>query len=222
MNIEETAVPDAYRITPRLLSDARGTFHEAFRHDELERVSGHVFTPLQCNYSTSRRGTLRGMHSVLLPPGQAKFVSCVRGAVLDVVTDVRPGSPAFGVSTSTVLDARSGTGMYVAEGLAHGFVALTDDACVSYLCSTLHIPGTQVDIWPLDPELALPWHRSLTGEPLLSEKDAAAPSLARAAELGLLATYDECRALYARQRRDRRYAPRSLSGGSRPGPPDRP
>ncbi|MFD5551755.1 dTDP-4-dehydrorhamnose 3,5-epimerase family protein [Streptomyces goshikiensis] len=203
MNIEATAVPDAYRITPRLLTDDRGSFHEAFRSDALERDTGHVFTAAQYNHSSSRRGTLRGMHSVLLPPGQAKYVSCVRGSVLDVVADLRLGSPTFGAYTSTVLEAHGGTGVFVAEGLAHGFVALTDDACVSYLCSTAYVPGTQVDVFPLDPALGLPWHLGLTGEPLLSPKDAAAPSLARAADLGLLATYDECRAHYARQRRTR-------------------
>jgi dTDP-4-dehydrorhamnose 3,5-epimerase len=201
MDIHVTAVPDAYRIVPRALTDARGSFHESFRHEELARATGHVLLPRQVNLSSSRRDTVRGLHSVLLPPGQAKYVTCVRGAVRDFVTDVRLGSPTFGAYTTAVLDARDGTGMFVAEGLAHGFVALTDDACVSYLCSTEYVPGTQVDIFPFDPELGLPWQLGLTGEPLLSEKDAAAPSLARAADLGLLATYDECLRHYADRRR---------------------
>ncbi|MFE0351676.1 dTDP-4-dehydrorhamnose 3,5-epimerase family protein [Streptomyces griseoluteus] len=201
MEIHDTAVPDAYLIVPRVLTDARGSFHESFRHEELARATGHRLLPRQVNYSSSRRGTVRGLHSVLLPPGQAKYVTCVRGAVRDFVVDIRPGSPSFGAYTTAVLDAREGTGMYVAEGLAHGFVALTDDACVSYLCSTEYVPGTQVDVFPFDPELGLPWHLGLTGEPLLSEKDAAAPSLARAADLGLLAPYDACLAHYAAKRR---------------------
>ncbi|MDQ1008542.1 NDP-hexose 3,5-(Or5-) epimerase [Streptomyces sp. V4I23] len=206
MDIHDTAVPDAYRIVPRVLTDARGSFHESFRHEELARATGHVLIPQQINYSSSRRDTVRGLHSVLLPPGQAKYVTCVRGAVRDFVADVRLGSPAFGAYTTAVLDARDGGGMYVAEGLAHGFVALTEDACVSYLCSTEYVPGTQVDICPFDTELDLPWHLGLTGEPLLSEKDAAAPTLARAADLGLLATYDQCLAHYADRRRAARYA----------------
>ncbi|MFD9099140.1 dTDP-4-dehydrorhamnose 3,5-epimerase family protein [Streptomyces collinus] len=201
MDIHDTAVPDAYRIVPRVLTDARGSFHESFRHEELARATGHRLLPRQVNYSSSRRGTVRGLHSVLLPPGQAKYVTCVRGAVRDFVVDVRLGSPSFGAHTTAVLDAREGTGMYVAEGLAHGFVALTDDACVSYLCSTEYVPGTQVDVFPFDPELGVPWHLGLAGEPLLSEKDAAAPSLARAADLGLLASYDACVAHYAARRR---------------------
>ncbi|MCS0639587.1 dTDP-4-dehydrorhamnose 3,5-epimerase family protein [Streptomyces sp. LP05-1] len=213
MDIHDTAVPDAYRIVPRTLTDDRGSFHEAFRYEELARATGHVLLPRQVNLSSSRRDTVRGLHSVLLPPGQAKYVACVRGAVRDFVADVRLGSPAFGAHTTAVLDAREGTGMFVAEGLAHGFVALTDDACVSYLCSTEYVPGTQVDIFPFDPELGLPWHLGLAGDPLLSEKDAAAPSLAGAADQGLLATYDECLRHYAdRRRAARREHPPLRSG----------
>lgn len=196
------AVPDAYRVTPQLLADVRGSFHESYKYDDLARETGHVFRPLQVNYSVSARNTLRGVHGVLLPPGQAKFVTCVRGALLDVVVDLRLGSPAFGVHDTTLLDAREGTAVYVAEGLAHGFVALTDDACISYLCSTQFVPGTQFEIQPFDPELALPWHLGLTGDALLSAKDEQAPSLAEAADRGLLADYRACLALYRRQRRE--------------------
>ncbi|MBW5425191.1 dTDP-4-dehydrorhamnose 3,5-epimerase [Streptomyces sp. BG9H] len=202
MGITETAVPDAYRIRPRLREDSRGNFYESYRYDELARETGHVFAPRQANYSVSARGTLRGLHGVTIPPGQAKFVTCVRGALLDVVVDVRLGSPTFGAYDTTVLDASEGTAVYVAEGLAHGFVALTDDSCVSYLCSTQFVPGTQFEIQPFDAELDLPWGQALTGPALLSEKDRRAPGLADAADLGVLATYEECRKLYERARRD--------------------
>ncbi|WP_035853483.1 dTDP-4-dehydrorhamnose 3,5-epimerase family protein [Kitasatospora azatica] len=200
MEIEETAVPDAYRITPRVWTDERGSFHESFRSELLERATGHAFTPRQVNYSTSRRNVLRGLHGVELPPGQAKFVTCVRGSVFDVVVDVRLGSPTFGAYTTSVLDAGSGCGVYVAEGLAHGFVALTEDACVSYLCSTEFVPGTQVDIDPLDAQLGVPWQLGLTGEALMSPKDAGALSLERTAQAGRLAGYRECLAHYAAKR----------------------
>ncbi|QKW21683.1 dTDP-4-dehydrorhamnose 3,5-epimerase family protein [Kitasatospora sp. NA04385] len=202
MGIQPTAVPDAYRITPRLRPDSRGNFFESYKRDELAAATGHLFTPQQVNYSTSARNTLRGLHGVAFPPGQAKYVSCVRGRLLDVVVDVRPGSPAYGTHVTTVLDAAEGTAVYVAEGLAHGFVALTDDACISYLCSTQFVPGTQFDIQPFDPELAVPWERWLDGEPLLSDKDLKAPTLAELARRGVLSGYDECRELYERQRRE--------------------
>lgn len=198
--IEEMAVPDAYRVTPRLIRDDRGSFHESFKYTELARATGHVFRPLQVNYSVSARDTLRGIHGVAIPPGQAKFVSCVRGRLLDLVVDLRLGSPAFGVHDTTVLDAREGTAVYVAEGLTHGFVALEDDTCISYLCSTEFVPGTQFEIAPFDPELALPWHTGLSGEPLMSRKDAEAPTVAQAADRGVLARYEDCKALYERLR----------------------
>ncbi|OMI33991.1 dTDP-4-dehydrorhamnose 3,5-epimerase [Streptomyces sparsogenes DSM 40356] len=226
MEIHETAVPDAYRVVPRHHTDARGSFFESYAYDELARRTGHVFVPLQVNYSVSARNTLRGLHGTRLPPGQAKFVSCVRGALLDVVVDLRLGSPAFGAYATHRLDAREGTAVYVAEGLGHGFVALTDDACISYLCSTRFVPGTQIDIQPLDPALGLPWHLGLTDEPLISEKDAGAPSLAEAADQGLLATYDACRELYERQLRAAGAtgpaAPRSPAPPLVPAPPPSP
>lgn len=204
MRIAETAVPDAYRITPKLLTDARGSFHESYRYDLLAAETGHEFVPRQVNYSTSSRNTVRGLHSVTIPPGQAKLVSCVRGALLDVVVDVRVGSPTFGEHVTTVLDAREVRAVFVAEGLAHGFVALTDDTCISYLCSTEYVPGTQLDLRALDGTLGLPWARWLTGDPVISEKDAAAPTVAEALELGMLPTYAQCSSLYARGARGER------------------
>ncbi|WP_030905123.1 dTDP-4-dehydrorhamnose 3,5-epimerase family protein [Streptomyces sp. NRRL F-5126] len=204
MGITEMAVPDAYRITPRLLGDARGSFHESYAHDALAEATGHVFRPSQVNYSVSRRDTLRGLHGVSIPPGQAKYVTCVRGSLLDVVVDLRLGSPTFGTWDSTVLDAHEATAVYVAEGLVHGFVAMADDTCISYLCSTQYVPGTQFEIQPFDAELALPWERAVSpgGKVLMSEKDEQAPTLAQAADRGLLARYEDCLALYGRLRRE--------------------
>lgn len=150
--------------------------------------------PMQSNYSVSRRGTLRGLHGVVMPPGQAKIVSCVRGEVLDVVVDIRPGSPAYLQHTVNRLSASNGKAVFAAEGLGHAFLALTDDACVNYLCSTVFVPGTQLDLDALDPELGLPWkERSgfADGELLRSPKDRDAPTVAEAGRAGLLASYEE-------------------------------
>ncbi|MFD9738963.1 dTDP-4-dehydrorhamnose 3,5-epimerase family protein [Umezawaea sp. NPDC059074] len=180
----ETAVPGAFVITPCHLSDARGSFYESFRVEELEAVVGAEFRPLQVNYSVSARNTLRGLHGVADSHPQAKYVTCVRGALRDVVVDLRVGSPTFGVFASTELDAASGRSVYVPPGVLHGFLALTDDACVSYVLSSAHVPGTQVDVNPLDASLDLPW--GFTEPPLLSVKDAAAPDVATALARGLL------------------------------------
>ncbi|NJQ14054.1 dTDP-4-dehydrorhamnose 3,5-epimerase family protein [Streptomyces bohaiensis] len=189
MQIEETAVAGVHVTTPRHLPDERGTFHEGFRTDLLEAAVGRPFVPRQQNLSVSRRHTLRGIHSVTVPPGQAKYVSCVRGAVRDIVVDLRIGSPTFGRHHVTELTAESGRAVYIPEGVGHGFLALTDDSCVSYLLSGLHVPGTQIDIDPFDPELALPW--DCPAPPLLSPKDTAAPSLAQVRAAGALARWDD-------------------------------
>jgi NDP-hexose 3,5-(Or5-) epimerase len=184
MHCEELPVPGAFLITPNVLPDPRGNFFESLRTDVLEKTLGHPFVPLQVNYSTSRRNTLRGIHSVTSPPGQAKYVSCVRGAVRDILVDLRPDSPAFGRHVVNALDAGSGRAVYVPEGVGHGFLTLADDTCVCYLLSSVYVPGTQIDIDPLDPELALPW--GYDEQPLLSEKDAAAQSLKAALDSGVL------------------------------------
>lgn len=187
MHIDETAVPGAYVVTPGRLPDARGEFYEGLRTDLLEEAVGRPFAPRQVNYSVSRRNTLRGVHGVTVPPGQAKYVSCVRGAVRDIVVDLRVGSPAFGRHHVTELTAASGRSVYVPEGVGHGFLALTDDTCVCYVLSSVHVPGTQIDISPFDPDLALPW--DCPEPPLLSAKDAQAPGLAEALAAGTLATW---------------------------------
>ncbi|MFD7422483.1 dTDP-4-dehydrorhamnose 3,5-epimerase family protein [Streptomyces californicus] len=181
-------VPGVLVLEPHHLTDERGVFYEGVRTDTLTAVTGRPFAPRQVNYSVSRRGTLRGLHGVRVPPGQAKLVTCVRGSVRDVVVDLRLGSPEFGTYETTALDAESGRAVYVPEGVVHGFLALTDDACVSYLLSTPHVPGTQIDIDPLDPDLAIAWTAGAPAdlELLLSAKDRAAPGVREAEAAGLL------------------------------------
>jgi NDP-hexose 3,5-(Or5-) epimerase len=194
MAIEEMKVQDAFRIIPSSLPDNRGYFFEAWRSSELTAASGQTFTVRQVNYSVSRRNTLRGIHGTTLPPGQAKLVTCVRGAALDVVVDLRVGSPTFGMFDTTLQEAGSGIGVYLADGLGHAFLALTDDTCMNYLCSEEYVPGTMVDIQALDPEIGIDWN---TREPFIrSEKDTDAPTLAEAVRQGLLPTYEQAKASY--------------------------
>ncbi|MET9294022.1 dTDP-4-dehydrorhamnose 3,5-epimerase [Streptomyces sp. NPDC003077] len=199
MKITQMAVPDAYRITPHRHEDRRGWFFEAFRAEELGEAIGYPFAVRQANYSGSRLHTLRGIHGTLLPPGQAKLVTCVRGAVMDVVVDLRVGSPTFGCYDITYQEEGSGLAVYLADGLGHAFLALTDDACMYYLCSEAYVPGTMIEVNPLDPEIAIPW--GLNKTPIMSDKDAAAPSLREAADAGILPTYEQCLAHYEALRR---------------------
>ena len=201
MQVDELKVPGAWSFTPRQFPDPRGVFLEWFTAAAFEQAVGHRLQVAQANHSVSSRGTLRGVHFADVPPGQAKYVYCTRGAVLDVIVDLRVGSPTFGVSDAVQLDDQDRRGVYLSEGLGHAFLALTDDANVTYLCSTAYAPGREHGISPLDPELGLPWPSDV--EALLSEKDAAAPSLAEAQAGGLLPDYAACQSYCA-----------SLAGGS--------
>jgi dTDP-4-dehydrorhamnose 3,5-epimerase len=199
----ELAVPDAYAITPRIFADDRGRFLETYQGRAFEPSLGYRLTVAQTNLSVSRRGVVRGLHYADVPPGQAKYVTCIEGAVLDIAVDIRVGSPSFGVVDAVVLDDTEHRAVFLSEGLGHCFVALTDDARVSYLCSTPYTPEAEHEVNPLDPALGLTslpdWPADL--EPLLSAKDAAAPTLAEAAEAGLLPAYDDCLERYEENRR---------------------
>ena len=196
MDISALEIPDAYLCSPQAFTDERGSFLEWFRADKLAAVTGRRFVPLQANHSTSRVGTLRGIHFADVPPGQAKYVYCPRGAVLDVVIDLRVGSPSYGKHSAIRLDDTEPRGVFLSEGLGHAFLALTDEAHVTYLVSSTYDPAAEHAVHPFDPDLALPWPVG-DGEPVLSAKDAGAPSLAAAERDGLLPSYDDCRAFYA-------------------------
>ena len=131
---------------------------------------------------------VRGVHFADIPPGQAKYVTCVRGAVLDVVVDLRVGSPTFGTWEGVRLDDTERAAVYLSEGLGHGFCALTDDATLTYLCSASYSPTGEHGVHPLDPDLGIDWP---TEAPLLSAKDETAPTLAEALASGLLPRYAE-------------------------------
>ncbi|QKV97160.1 dTDP-4-dehydrorhamnose 3,5-epimerase [Streptomyces sp. NA02950] len=187
------AISGAWMVEPNVLSDSRGNFHEWFRGPEFREAVGYQLSLAQANCSVSKRGTLRGIHFANVPPGQAKYVKCLRGAVLDVIVDVRTGSPTYKQWNSVRLDDHNHRAVYLSEGLGHAFMALTDDAMVIYLCSESYAPQREHGTNPLDPELAIAWPESI--EPLLSDKDAAAPSMVEAERQGLLPSYAECVAL---------------------------
>jgi len=199
--MERLGIDGLWCYTPRVHTDARGSFTEAFRAGEVREAVGHRFDLAQVNCSVSRRGVLRGVHFADVPPGQAKYVTCVAGAILDVVVDLRVGSPTFGRWEAVRLDDTGRRALYVAEGLGHAFLALSESATVVYLCSQPYAPGREHGVHPLDPELGIDW--PLDGEPVLSAKDAAAPTLAEARAAGLLPDYEVCREFYASLREER-------------------
>jgi len=198
VQIRELAVPDAYAVDLVPHGDARGRFTEWYRADLLAEATGTTLPLAQANHSVSARGALRGVHFALVPPGQAKYVYCPAGKVLDVVVDVRVGSPTFGVHDSVLLDSDQPRAVYLSEGLGHAFLSLSDHSSVTYLVSTGYSPGREFGVDPMDPELDLPWPADVEFE--LSAKDLAAPTLAEAAEQGLLPTMAQCAARYAELR----------------------
>ncbi|WP_416966930.1 dTDP-4-dehydrorhamnose 3,5-epimerase family protein [Streptomyces sp. 4F14] len=195
MKISEMSIPHAYLITTEPFPDRRGHFRETWRQSAFTEATGYPLPVGQISSSVSRKNTIRGIHGTVTPPGQAKLVTCVSGAVLDVCVDLRIGSPTFGKYETVVLEAGSGTSVYYADGLGHAFLALADDTQLTYVCSAEYVPGTMIDVQAFDPEIGIPWRP--TAEPVMSDKDRAAPPLAEAAASGLLPTYEQCLELYA-------------------------
>lgn len=194
--MRELAVPGSFEITPQQHRDDRGVFLEWYRFDALQDAVGHPLNLRQANLSVSARGSVRGIHFADLPGGQAKYVTAVHGAVLDFVVDIRVGSPTFGRWDSVLLDDTDRKAVYVAEGLGHAFVALTEGAAVSYLVSGVYSPEHEHGLNPLDPDIALVFPAE-AGVPLLSAKDAAAPGLRDAEASGLLPTWAAAQSWYA-------------------------
>ncbi|MDE3092560.1 MAG: dTDP-4-dehydrorhamnose 3,5-epimerase family protein [Acidobacteriota bacterium] len=186
MNLRELEIAGLYVAESRVFADERGFFREWFKSGDFE-AAGVRFSAEQSNLSMSVRNVVRGLHYSLAPRGQAKVVTCVYGSLDDVIVDVRVGSPTFGAVVSVALAADEGTTVVLPAGVAHGFCVTSETAALSYLLSTPYDAPRELEIHPLDPEIAVPWR--LSGEAILSEKDAAAPSLAARREAGELPTY---------------------------------
>jgi dTDP-4-dehydrorhamnose 3,5-epimerase len=188
-------IEGAWVYTPQVHHDDRGSFAEAFRGAEFAAALGYQLDVAQANSSVSRRGVIRGIHYADVPPGQAKYVTCLAGAILDVVVDLRAGSPSFGKWEAVQLDADTRRAVFLSEGLGHAFMALTDGATALYLCSTPYAPGREHGVDPLDPTIGIAWPADEEdGALVLSDKDADAPTLEEALRAGQLPRYEDCTA----------------------------
>ena len=194
MTYRELSIAGAWEVTPSQYTDSRGAFLEWFKAGPFAEAVGHPLDLRQGNMSTSAAGVLRGIHFSDVPPGQAKYVTCAAGAVLDVVVDIRVGSPTFAKWDAVLLDDVDRRAVYLSEGLGHAFISLADNSTVLYLCSSEYAPGREHGVHPLDPDVAVDWPTmALDGSrliPRLSDKDAAAPSLREARAGGLLPGYE--------------------------------
>ncbi|CAM3017549.1 dTDP-4-dehydrorhamnose 3,5-epimerase family protein [Prescottella defluvii] len=195
MDYRELKVPGAWEITPRQFGDHRGVFLEWFKEPGFSAAVGRTLDLAQANCSVSAAGVLRGIHFADVPPGQAKYVTCAKGAVLDVVVDLRVGSPTFGQWDSVLLDDVDRRALFISEGLGHAFLSLEDDSTVIYLCSSGYDPEREHEVSPLDPGISIDWPvTGRDGTPLqwtLSDKDLAAPTLLQARDSGVLPVYRE-------------------------------
>lgn len=191
MRARELKVPGAWEITPRIHPDSRGLFFEWLTDRGFREFSGHSLNIKQANCSVSSAGALRGLHFAELPPSQAKYVTCLTGAIFDVVVDIRVGSPTFGQWDGVRLDSAEHNTVYISEGLGHGFLALEDDSTVMYLCSAEYNPQREHTIRATDPTLAIDWPLVDGAAPSLSDRDAGAPSFAEVQASGLLPTWEE-------------------------------
>ncbi|MFG1635686.1 dTDP-4-dehydrorhamnose 3,5-epimerase family protein [Pseudonocardia alni] len=198
MKATPLSIEGAWLFEPTTFADRRGSFTAPFQGPAFREALGFDLTVAQTNQSVSARGVVRGVHYADVPPGQAKYLYVATGAVRDVVVDLRVGSPTFGRVEAVDLDAASMRAVYLSEGLGHAFQALADTTVVGYLCSTSYTPAAEHGISPLDPALALPWAEGV--EPVLSDKDRAAPTLDEALAAGVLPAWESCRARLAELR----------------------
>lgn len=208
MQARALSIEGAVEFTPTVFADDRGLFVSPLERAAFEEAVGHGLFPVaQTSHSKSRRGVVRGVHFTLLPPGTAKYVTCTRGRALDMVVDIRPGSPTFGRCEAVVLDEERPRAIYLPVGVGHAFAALEDDTVMTYLLSESYVAENERALSVTDPALALPLPAGL--EPILSERDVKAPTLEEARVAGLLPEYTAC------LRRERELCP--PPGTDRPG-----
>jgi epimerase EvaD len=192
MHARKLAVDGAYEFTPDIFPDARGLFVSPFQESPFIEAVGHPLFPVaQSNHSKSKRGVIRGIHYTVTPPGTAKYVYCARGRAIDIVVDIRVGSPTFGVWDSVLLDQESFRSMYFPVGVGHAFIALDDDTVMSYMLSSRYVAENELALTPFDPAIGITVPEGL--DIVQSERDTAAPTLAQAEAAGLLPEYVTCR-----------------------------
>lgn len=172
MEIIDTTLPGVKRIIPKAFGDDRGFFFESFQSERYKQITGSL-NFVQDNFSRSSHGVLRGLH-YQLPHTQGKLVGVTNGEVLDVIVDIRHGSPTFGKVETFILDDKNHEQIYVPPGLAHGFCVLSESADFYYKCTDFYQPSAEKGIIWNDPDLAITWPIKT---PLLSPKDEVYPKL---------------------------------------------
>lgn len=168
MKIEKTEFKDLLIIQPPIFRDERGYFFESFNESKFRVETGLNITFVQDNQSMSAKGVLRGLHLQTPPKSQAKLIQVIKGAIMDVVVDIRTTQPTFGQHYKILLSSENKTQFYIPEGFAHGFVALEDETIISYKCSNYYSSENDRSILWNDPDLNIDWG---VDNPIISQKD---------------------------------------------------
>ena len=168
MKATPLAIPDVFLIEPQVFGDKRGFFFESYNQAKFEQAIGRKLTFVQDNHSKSSKGVLRGLH-FQDPKPQGKLVRVTQGEVFDVAVDIRKGSPTFGKWVAEILSAENKKQLWIPEGLAHGFLVLSETSEFLYKTTDYYAPEDEKCIAWDDPTLSIPW--PLNGSPKLSAKD---------------------------------------------------
>lgn len=178
-----TAIPTLFKevflIKPLVHKDARGSFREGYKDKDVQRLIGRQIDFCQDNLTDSKKGVLRGLHYQLPPFSQSKLVTVLQGSVLDVVVDIRKGSPTFGKHFSQELSAENQLQLFVPRGFAHGYITLSASSLFMYKVDQYYHPQSEGSIAPDDPNLGIDW-RLPKSEWIQSEKDQNHPALDQA------------------------------------------
>jgi len=179
MTFTPMKIQGAWIHSPNIFSDNRGSFHEILKLSDLHAELGRGFEVHQVNQSRSHKGVVRGIHWTLGAPGQAKYVSCTKGAIWDVVVDVRADSATFGQWDAEFISSENGKSVLISEGLGHAFLSLEDNSTATYLCSSEFNPVADRILNPMTLELGIPFLEIAQSHGIesliLSEKDRSAP-----------------------------------------------
>ena len=188
MTLQELAIAGAYLATHTVFPDERGLFREWFKAEEIAAIDS-AFSVQQANYSKSNQNVIRGIHYSLAPKGQAKLVTCASGQVIDVLVDLRVGSPTYLKVEYVELSEDSGRVVFIPTGVGHGFIVESESAAVVYLTSSGYAPEYENAISPTDSGLGIIWPLPVGESGIISEADTEAPTLAQAKESGDLPTF---------------------------------
>jgi dTDP-4-dehydrorhamnose 3,5-epimerase len=188
MNFRPLGIQGAWVVESVVWPDERGFFSEWFKKEELFAATGFNFSAQQANFSLSHQGVIRGIHYSLSPKGQAKWVTCVSGSIVDVVVDLRTDSHTFKSVEYVELNHGDGKAVFIAPGLGHGFHSTMDNSGVAYLVDSSYAPEYELAICPTDPELGIKWgnERQNSARNLVSPRDLLAPTLNTQFETGKL------------------------------------